>query len=68
MLDADPAKITREGEIIITKTGVLVRGFKGQGCTCRDLSALAAVWGIGRLQEELQKTLEQPGGGNICID
>jgi hypothetical protein len=68
MLDADAAKITRVGEIIITKSGVLVRGFAGEGCSCRDVAALAAVWGIGRLQDELGKTLQKPGGGKICIE
>lgn len=67
MLDADPAKLTRTGEIVITKTGILVRGFDGEGCTCRDIAALAAAWGIGELQRELVKTLEAPGKSKICV-
>ena len=67
MLDADPAKLTRIGEVVITKTGILVTGFSGEGCTCRDVAALGTVWAIGQLQKELMKILEAPGNGKISI-
>lgn len=68
MLDADPARLTRNGTVTIPAKGmIMVEGFQGKGCTCRDVSALALVWAIGRLQHELLKTLEAPGGGDVGI-
>jgi hypothetical protein len=67
MLDAETAKLSRIGEIVITKTGILVHGFSGDGCSCRDTAALAALWAIGELQRELMATLQKPGGGKICV-
>lgn len=68
MLDKDPARLTQFGAVEITQNGITVSGFRAENGTCRDVAALAAVWAIGRLQEELMKCLERPGGGNICID
>ena len=67
MLDADPAKLKKTGTVTITSNGIVVEGFEADGATCRDVTALAAVWAIGELQRELLKTLEKPGGGRIGI-
>lgn len=71
MLDSEPAKLTRFGVVSVGhRKAPLVRisnGFQGDGCTCRDVSALALVWAIGELQRELMATLERPGGGNTGI-
>lgn len=67
MLDANKAKLNRVGEVVITKSGILVHGFDGEGCTCRDVAALALVWAIGELQKDLLATMERPGGGKVCV-
>jgi len=67
MLDTEEARLTRTGTVTINADGVFVEGFSAENGTCRDVAALAALWAIGELQRELMKTLEQPGGGKICI-
>lgn len=67
MLDADEAKLTRTGTITIRDGEIYVDGFSGQGTSCRDVVALACVWAIGKLQEELLATLQAPGGGIAAI-
>ena len=70
MLDADPAKLTKIGKVVIDEKGkcrVVIRGLKGDDCSCRDLTALAMLWAIGELQRELMATLEQPGGGDCAV-
>jgi hypothetical protein len=69
MLDADPAHLTQHGTVTIHSDGsITVAGFNGQGTTCRDVTALAAVWAIEHLTKELRGTLERPGGGRMRID
>jgi len=68
MLDADPAKLTKTGEVIINRKGISVNGFSGKGCSCRDVAALGIVWAIGELQKELKLTLEAPGKSHVCVD
>lgn len=68
MLDANKAKLTKTGTMTITEDGILISGFEGEGTTCRDVTALAAVWAIGILQRELMPTLEAPGDGKIWIE
>ncbi len=68
MLDQDPVKLTQFGTVTITEGRVLVAGFEGDNATCRDIAALAAVWAIGKLQQELMLTMERPGASNICVD
>jgi hypothetical protein len=67
MLDAEEARLTEFGTVTIRPDGIVVEGFSAENGTCRDVAALATLWAIGRLQEELMKTLERPGGGNICV-
>jgi hypothetical protein len=67
MLDADPARLVKTGKVTIDATGVVVEGFEGENTSCRDLTALAALWAIGELQRELLATLERPGGGKIGV-
>lgn len=68
MLSAEKAKLTAFGKVEITPDGVRVEGFDADNGTCRDVAALAVTWAIGELQRELLATLQQPGGGNICVD
>ena len=70
MLDADEAKLTKTGTVTIGGHGrlrVIVEGFEGDGCSCRDVAALAMLWAIGELQRELMATLEKPGGGSCGV-
>jgi len=68
MLDANPAQITKAGEVIINSKGITANGFSTKGATCRDTAALALVWAIGKLQSELKLTLEAPGKSNVSVD
>ena len=69
MLDADEAKLTKIGDVFVIAGGeVQIEGFDGDGCTSRDVAALAIVHAIGVLQRELMAVLEKPGGGNIFVD
>lgn len=69
MLDAHPARIVSPGTVTIAPDGLIViADFKGDGCSCRDMAALAIVWAIGKLQEELMLLLEAPGKGSSVID
>lgn len=68
MLDADKAKLTQFGSVKVLSHGrIEVDGFEGDGCTCRDVAALAMLWAIGELQRDLMATLESPDGGNSVI-
>ena len=71
MLDAEEAKLTKAGTVTVASESagcnVLVTGFEGDGCSCRDIAALAMLWAIGELQRELMATLERPGGGNCGV-
>lgn len=70
MLDADEAKLTKTGTVTIggdSNCHVVVEGFEGDGCSCRDVAALAMLWAIGELQRELMGTLERPGGGSCGV-
>ena len=67
MLDAEPAHLTQTGSITLSESSIVIEGFGVENGTCRDLSALALVWAIGRLQRELMATLERPGGGIAIV-
>ena len=44
MLDAVEAKLTKTGTVTVRTDGrlrVIVEGFEGDGCSCRDVAALA---------------------------
>lgn len=60
-------KIKKVGTVTITGEWVTVEGFEFQNATCRDGAIMAAAWAIGKLQEEMLKTIQKAGGGNICI-
>jgi hypothetical protein len=69
MLDADPAVLTKVGKITIIPSGdVRIEGFDGEGCTCRDVAALAMTYAIGVLQRELMAVITAPGGGRVVVD
>lgn len=67
MLDADTARLIQFGTVKVSAGDVIVEGFDAEGATCREVAALATLWAIGRLQQELTAILERPGGSNICI-
>jgi len=51
MLDKDPAHLTKLGTVTVHPDGtVIVEGFSGQGCSCRDVSALAQVWVVSQFE------------------
>lgn len=56
------------GKLTITENGVIAEGFDAPGASCRDIAALAAVWGISVLARELQVTMNEPGLSNISVD
>lgn len=71
MLDAAPACLTKTGIVTIDASQrfkVDISGFDGDGCSCRDVAALAIVWAIGELQRELMQVLQRPGGGSVAVD
>lgn len=69
MLDANPCRLTTPGQVTVQSDGVVVvTGAEAENGTCRDTAALAMLWAIGRLQAELQATLERPGGGKVTIE
>lgn len=67
-LDATHTNLSRYGKIVIEGGEVTVIGFEGEQASCRDIAVLACAYGIGVLQEQMMRTIEQPGGGRICID
>ena len=67
MLDGNPAYLQDIGTVTITATGIEVTGFSAEDGGCREVAVLAAVWALGRLQDELRRTLERVGDNNICI-
>lgn len=68
-LDATETRLTEIGSLVIDADGsVMLAGFKGDNCTCRDVATLALAWAIGKLQTELTAQIEKPGGsGNVCV-
>lgn len=71
MLDGNEARLTQTGTVTVSTEGrlrVVVEGFRGDGCSCRDVAALAMAWAIGELQRELVATLQRPGGGSCGVD
>ena len=74
-LDAETSKLTGLGTVTIhpdKESGrgvrIVVDGFDGEGCTCRDVSVQACLWAIGELQREVLRSIEKPGGGSIGIE
>lgn len=68
MLDADPAHLTKVGQLAIDESGITLTGFEGERCSCREVAVLALVWAIGELQRELMATLMKPGSSNVVVD
>lgn len=66
-LDATHSQLTKVGRIVIEGGHVLVEGFEGDNCSCRDLAVLACMHGMEVLALEARKTIEQPGGGQVVI-
>lgn len=66
-LDATHSRLTKVGRIVIEGGRVLVEGFEGDNCSCRDVAVLACMHGVEVLAQEARKTIEQPGGGQIVV-
>lgn len=66
-LDAETTKLTQHGTVTVEAGRIVVTGFEGDNCSCRDVAVLACIWAIGELQRELLKTVEQPGGGYVAV-
>jgi hypothetical protein len=66
-LDAKTSQLTQHGTVTVEAGGIVVTGFAGDNCSCRDVAVLACIWAIGELQRELMKDVEQPGGGRVAI-
>lgn len=61
-LDATEVYLTKVGKVEIEGGEVILIGFEGRNCSCRDVAALALSYAIGVLQEELDATIRKPGG------
>jgi hypothetical protein len=61
-------RLTKFGSVTIDgHKSILVEGFDGNDCMCREVAALALVWAIGELQRELNCLIAVPGGTGKCI-
>lgn len=67
MLDAAPARLTDTGTVTIGVDGISIDGFTAENGTCRDVAALALVWALQQLSQELQAVMERPGGGRSSV-
>lgn len=67
MLGSDAIQLTNTGRVIIEQGRILIQGFDSENATCREVVVMAAAWAIGELQREMLRTIERPGGGNLCI-
>lgn len=62
-------RLTEVGEIRMAGGEIVVKGFSGDDCMCREVAALALLWAIGELQRELDDLIAQPGGsGRVVVD
>lgn len=72
-LDEHEMNLTRPGRVTIypqpgpTGVQIILDGFDGENCSCRDLAVLAQIWAIGALQESLIADVMKPGGGRAAI-
>lgn len=67
-LDATPTRLVQFGEVKVSADGIEIEGFDGVNVSCRDVASLALVWAIGRLQEELERTIQAPGLGRASVN
>jgi hypothetical protein len=64
-LDAQESRLTKIGTVTIKRDGmVIVKGFDGDKCTCRDVVVLALTHAIQVLSRELMADIEKPGGSD----
>jgi hypothetical protein len=67
-LDAEKSVLTKHGTVKIKPDGqIIVAGFEGDNCTCRDVAVLAMLWAIGQLQAEVMADVQEPGGGRCVV-
>jgi hypothetical protein len=67
-LDAEESRLTKIGTVTIKPDGmVIVKGFNGEGCTCRDVAVLAVTHAIQVLSRELMADIEKPGGSEKVV-
>lgn len=68
-LDATEVRLTKIGTVTIQPDGeVLVKGFQGENCSCRDVCVLALTHAIQVLSRELMADIEVPGGSGKVVD
>lgn len=62
-------KLKRIGKVTMTAKKIEIDGFAADGAMCREVAALALIWAIGKMQNELSALIRKPGGtGNTSID
>jgi len=61
-------KLKKAGTILIHNGMIHVDGFEADDCMCREVAALAVLWAIGKMQQELVAMIANPGEGNIGMD
>jgi hypothetical protein len=57
--------LSRIGTITVIGGEIRLEGFEGNGCSCREVAALALLWAIGHFQEQLQQQILKPGGSGL---
>ena len=67
-LDAETSRLTTIGILTMKDGEILLDGFEGDNCTCRDVCVQAMVWAIGELQKALMADIQEPGGARHVID
>lgn len=68
-LDASDSRLTQFGRVIWdARDGIRIEGFDGEGCTCRDIAALALVHAIKALNDDLILTIQSPGASTASVD
>jgi hypothetical protein len=57
------------GTITMDAKKIEINGFDADDAMCREVAALALIWAIGRMQNELSALIRKPGGtGNTSVD
>lgn len=55
-------KLKTIGTITMSELGFDIEDFDADGASCREVAALAILWAIGELQNELASIVDRPGG------
>lgn len=61
--------LRKTGTIRLDAKKIEIEGFRADDAMCREVAALALIWAIGRLQNELSALVRKPGGtGDTSVD